>query len=87
MTGSTGLTLPCHEQRVLSGKIVDGLVVLLSTSYFDTHIAIAHGKGIWMTRATGASETGDIMIVATDSELRQAILVVVRPVIQCDFSE
>ena len=67
------LTLPEYEQWVLSGEIMDGLVVLLSACYFDVHIVIVHGHGVWTTRATGTSETGNVMIVATDSGLHQAI--------------
>ena len=37
------LTLPEYEQWVLSGEIMDGLVVLLSACYFEVHITIAYG--------------------------------------------
>ena len=67
------LTLPEYEQWVLSGEIVDGLVVLLSVCYFNIHITIVHGHGVWTTRATSTSETSDVMTVATDSGLHQAI--------------
>ena len=40
-----------------------------------------------MTRATGASETCDVMIVATDSGLQQAIPVANQASSQCDFSD
>ncbi len=40
-----------------------------------------------MTQASGASEMGDLMIVATDSGLHQAISVTDISVLQCDFSD
>ncbi len=60
---------------------------LVCVTLTHVHIAIAHGCGVWTTRATGASESGDVMIVATNSGLHQAIPAVNQLPLQCDFSD
>ncbi len=68
------LTLPDYVLHVRNDSLTDGLVILLAASFFDTHLAIVHGSGIWSSRSGGVSQPGDLLIVASDSGLCQAVL-------------
>ena len=68
------LTLPDYMLCVRHDSLTDGLVILLTASFFDTHLAIAHGLGIWSSRSGNASQQGDLLIVTSDSGLCQAVL-------------
>ncbi len=76
------LSLPDYVLHVKHDSLTDSLVILLAASFFDTHLAIAHGSGIWSSRSGGISQPGDLLIVASDSGLCQAVLRECRSSIQ-----
>ncbi len=53
----------------------------------NAHVAIAHGLGVWSSRGSGQTESGDLLIIVSDTGLRQAMLVQVHQLLTCDRSE
>ncbi len=80
------LSLPEYVLCVRHDSLPDSLVILLAVSFFDTHLAIAHGSGIWSSRSGGISQLGDLLIITSDSSLCQAVLRECRSSIQRNFA-
>ncbi len=54
-------------ELVLSGGTTDGLFPLLVASFAEVDITVAHGQGLWTTKATAqGSMEDDIFLVFTD---------------------
>ena len=76
------LSLPDYVLHVKHDSLTDSLVILLAASFFNTHLAIAYGSGIWSSRSGGISQPGNLLIVTSDSGLHQVVLRECRSLIQ-----
>ncbi len=83
----TNCLLPTYVEEIRNNNLLDGLYVLMAARSQNAHIAIAHGLGVWSSRGSGQMESGDLLIIASDTSLRQAIPVQVHQLLTCDRSE
>ncbi len=83
----TNCLLPNYIEEVCSNNLLDGLYVLMVAKFHSAHIAIAHSFGVWSLRESSLTESGDLLIIASDSRLRQAMPICAYQQLTYDTSE
>ncbi len=61
----TNCSLPDYVEEVQNHNLLDGLYILMAAKAYNGHLAIVHGEGMWTTCASGVTEPGDSLIVAS----------------------
>ncbi len=83
----TNCLLPVYVEEIHNNNLLDGLYVLMAARSQNAHVVIAHSLGVWSSRGSGQTESGDLLIIALDTGLRQAMPVWVHQLLTCDRSE
>ncbi len=66
----TNCQLPIYVEEIHNNNLLDGLYILMAAKSQNAHIAIAHGLGVWSSRGSGQTESGDLLIIASDTGLK-----------------
>lgn len=83
----TNCPLPIYIEEVHNNSLLDGLYVLMAAKSCGIHIAIVHSFGVWSSRESSLTELSDLLIIASNSRLRQAMPTHACQLLTCDTSE